>query len=350
MKLRDFLRDRWLSAAAVLVSSLFAAALLAALGAGAYAAGYVAALFVLGEIAALAVEYFQKRSFYAKLLDSLEHLDKKHLIAEMLPEPEFTEGKILCGVVSRAGKSMNDEIAKYRGEAKDYREYVETWMHEIKTPISACRLILENNPGSLSRSLGKDFDRIENYVEQALFYARSGSVEKDYVLKRCSLRRLVSSTVKKHAALLIESGVKVETDSLDLPVLADAKWTEFVIGQILINAVKYRRNAPAVRFAGTRGRDSVTLTVEDNGIGIPQKDLGRVFEKGFTGENGRMVARSTGLGLYLCRRLCGKMGLGLSIASIQGDGTAVSIVFPLSGMYGVVDAGPPGKAGRLTKT
>ena len=230
---------------------------------------------------------------------------------------------------------MNDEIAKYRIETTEYREYVETWVHEIKTPISACRLILENNPGDLSRELGQDFDRIENYVEQALFYARSGSLEKDYVLKRCTLRQIVSSAVKKHAALLIESGVKVETESLEFSVPSDVKWLEFMIGQILINSVKYRKSGPVIRFFGVQGKDSVTLTVEDNGIGIPQKDLGRVFEKGFTGENGRLTARSTGLGLYLCKRLCGKMGLGISIASIEGSGTAVSIVFPVSGRHRV---------------
>lgn len=349
MKVWDFIKDRWVSWTAVLMISAFSAALLVVLGAGPYAAGYVAALFVLGEVAALTVEYLQRRSFYTKLLDSLEHLDKKHLIAEMLQEPSFTEGKILCDVVSQAGKSMNDEIAKYRNETKDYREYVETWMHEIKTPISACRLILENNPGKLSHDLGQDFDRIENYVEQALFYARSGSVEKDYVLKRCSLKQLVTATVKKHAAFLIESGVKVETDALDMPVIADSKWMEFIIGQIVINSVKYRKGEPVISFSGMLGPDSVTLVMEDNGIGIPQKDLGRVFEKGFTGENGRMIARSTGLGLYLCKRLCDKMGLGISIVSIEGSGTAVSIVFPVSKMYGVVNAAKLEKTEQLTK-
>ncbi|HEX3016978.1 MAG TPA: sensor histidine kinase [Caproicibacter sp.] len=336
MKLWDFLKDRWISLTAVVLISAFSATLLIVLGAGVYAACYVAILFVLGEIAALAAEFFQRRSFYAKLMDSLEHLDKKQLIVEMLPEPSFTEAKILCNVVSQAGKCMNDEIAKYRIETKEYREYVETWMHEIKTPISACRLILENNPGKLSHDLGQDFDRIENYVDQALFYARSGSLEKDYVLKKCTLHQLASNTVKKHAALLIESGVKVETENLNIPVYADAKWLEFIIGQIIINSVKYRKNDPVISFSGIQGQDNATLVIEDNGIGIPQKDLGRVFEKGFTGENGRMIARSTGLGLYLCKRLCDKMGLGISIVSIEGSGTAVSILFPVSGMYSVI--------------
>ena len=334
MNLFHFLKDRWLSLCAVGLIAAFSAVLLTGLGAGPYAAGYIVVLFLLGETAALAAEYLKRRAFYANLLESLRRLDRKHLIAEMLPEPSFEEGKILCAVLAQTGKSMNDEISRYRLESKEYREHVETWVHEIKTPISACRLTLENNPGPLARTLGQNVDRIGDYVEQALFYARSGSLEKDYVLKRCTLRQLVSSAVKKHAAFLIESGVKIKTELLDCEVPADAKWLEFILGQILMNSVRYRREAPEICFTGTQKANAVVLTVSDNGIGIPQKDLGRVFEKGFTGENGRRAAaRSTGIGLYLCKRLCDKMGLGLSISSSCGRGTAVSIVFPVSGMH-----------------
>lgn len=349
MKFRNFLKGRWLSIVIVVLITAFTSSMLIVLGAGVYAAYYVSALFVLGEAVELAAEYFQRRSFYNGLLDNLDLLDRKHLIVEMLADPSFEEGKILCEVLRQAGKSMNDEISKYRRETKEYREYVETWVHEIKTPISACRLIMENNPGDVSRELQQDFSRIENYVEQALFYARSGSVEKDYVLKLCTLKELTSSAIKKNAALLIESGVKIHTESLNTVVYADRKWMDFIIGQILINSVKYRAKTPAVTFSGNTGASGVTLVIEDNGIGISQKDLSRVFDKGFTGENGRMTARSTGMGLYLCKKLCEKMGLGISIASIQGCGTAVSIVFPVSRMYDVLPSQkhePPYKSVR----
>ncbi len=347
MSLRDFRKSRWLSIAVVVLVSAFSAVLLLALKAGPYAAAYVSALFLFGEAAALAVEYLKRRSFYRDLLSSLKRLDKKYLISEMLPEPDFPEGKILCEALRSTAKSMNDEVGKCRRETADYREYVESWVHEIKTPISACRLILENNPGKLSRDLQQDFYRIENYVEQALFYARSGSVEKDYVLRRCTLRDLVSSALKKNAGLLISNGVQIETESLDLAVSADVKWMDFILGQIIINSVKYRRARPTLCFCGSQDGNSAALTVEDNGIGIPQSDLGRVFEKGFTGENGRQTAHSTGLGLYLCKKLCDKMGLGISAASLEGSGTAVSIVFPVSEMYGVVDSPAPANLTKL---
>jgi signal transduction histidine kinase len=334
MKLSVFLKDRWLYVVSFLLASAFAAFLLYYFGAGLYAAAYAASLFLLGGAAALATDYLHRRSFYRSLADSLAKLEKKHLVAEMLEEPSFEEGRILCRVLTQAAKAMNDEIAKYRIEEKEYREYVETWVHEIKTPISACRLTLENSSGELSSSMQADLDRIEFYVEQALFYARSGSLERDYVLKQCTLKRIVSAAVKKNASLLIANGVKIETDSLDLPVMADAKWMEFILTQLLNNSVKYRGQAPVVRFSGVCEKNSVTLTVTDNGIGIPKKDLTRVFDRGFTGDNGRLAcAKSTGLGLYLCKQLCDKMGLSISVSSEEGSGTAVSIHFPVSSMY-----------------
>lgn len=350
MKLKDFLKDKWISIAAALCTAVFSSLLLLALGGGGYAAGFVSALILLGQAAALMAEYLPKKRFYNDMQESLSGLDKKYLLSEVLKEPDFLEGKLLCAVEKQTEKAMNDELAVYRREAKEYREYVDSWVHEIKTPISACRLILENNPGHLSQSLEQDFARIENYVDQVLFYARSGGVEKDYVLKQTTLKALTASALKKNASLLIGSSVKVETSDLAYPVFADAKWMDFIIGQILINAVKYRRENPVVSFSGIAGANSVTLVIEDNGIGIPRRDLGRVFEKGFTGANGRLSGRATGLGLYLCKRLCDKLNVGISIASLEGSGTAVSLVFPVSGMYApAVKAGAP-VGPDLTKT
>lgn len=330
MKLSDFIRSKWLYITTAAASAVFSFALLSSLGLGAYAAGYLCALFLLGLGAALAAEFRQKRQFYHTLEANLDRLDKKYLLSQITEEPDFLEGKILFHTLQQTNKAMNDEIARYRLEVREYREYVESWVHEVKTPISACRLILENNPGKLSRSLSHDFGRIEEYVEQALFYARSGGVEKDYILRRCMLRDLVDSTLSKNAALLVECGARVAFDGLDLLVMADGKWMDFIIGQVIMNSVKYRRGNLLLKFSGSRAGSSVTLVLQDNGAGIPQQDLGRVFEKGFTGENGRSGAvRSTGIGLYLCRRLCEKMGLGISVTSQVGKGTAVSIVFPV---------------------
>ncbi len=333
MKLKNFLRDKLISIIIAVLTSAFCVSLFGVLGLGGYAAVFVAGLILLGQAAALAIEFFQKRAFYNTLLQSLEKLDRKCLLSEMIEEPSFYEGRILCEVTKAANKSMNDEIAGYRRASQEYREYIETWVHEVKTPISSSRLIVENNKNEITLNLYEELVKIENYVDQALFYSRSNTVEKDYVIKQSTLKGLVNSVLRKNSALLIEGKISVRTSALDKTVFTDVKWTDFILGQILMNAVKYRNSSPEIEIYGMQSENSVTLVISDNGIGIPKNDLERVFDKGFTGANGRMTAKSTGLGLYLCKKLCIKLNLGISIASTENSGTMVSIVFPKSNMY-----------------
>lgn len=333
MKLTDFLKDKLFPVTATVVTCVFCVFLLSVLGVGGYAAGFVAGIFLLGQAAALAFEFFQKRSFYKTLLKNLDELDRKYLLSEMTEEPSFYEGRLLCEVTKAADKSMNDEIAKYRRASQEYREYIETWVHEVKTPISSSRLVIENNKNEVTLNLYEELVKIENFVDQALFYSRSNTVEKDYVIKQTTLKELVSSVLRKNSALFIEGKISVQTSALDKMVFTDVKWTDFILGQILMNSVKYRSDSPKIEIYGLQSDNSVTLVISDNGIGIPQKDLERVFEKGFTGANGRKTAKSTGIGLYLCKKLCDKLNLGISVASTENAGTVVSLVFPKSNMF-----------------
>ena len=333
MKMTDFLRDKLVFIVIAVFLAVFCASLFGVLGLGGYAAGFVAGLILIGQGAALLFEFFQKRGFYKALLKNLEELDRKYLLSEMTEEPSFYEGKILCEVTKAANKSMNDEIAKYRRASQEYREYIETWVHEVKTPISSSSLIIENNKNETTRNLYEELVKIEDYVDQVLFYSRSNSVEKDYVIKQTTLKELVSSALRKNSTMFIEGKISVQTSALDKTVFTDVKWTDFILGQILMNSVKYRSDLPKIEIYGLQSENNVTLVIADNGIGIPKKDLGRVFEKGFTGTNGRSTAKSTGIGLYLCKKLCDKLNLGISIASAEHSGTMVSIVFPKSNMY-----------------
>jgi signal transduction histidine kinase len=208
------------------------------------------------------------------------------------------------------------------------------------------------------RPLTHELDRIEAHVEQALYYARSMAVEKDYSIKLVNLDQLVKSAVKKHSRALIENGIMPRFEGLEGSVYTDPKWLDFIIGQIISNSIKYRRPAsedftPEIAFVSERRgagfeADKVLLHISDNGIGIPATDVRRVFDKGFTGENGRRFAKSTGIGLYLCKTLCEKMKLKLSIisavagesseADLKSDttlvsGTTLTIEFPLNKMY-----------------
>ena len=334
MKLRTFLKDKLFYILSVFAVGAFIALFIAVLHAPAYAAIFLLFLYAFAVALPLVLEYLQKRSFYTPLLKNLEELDKKYLMSELIDEPSFTEGRILYEALVQSNKSMNDEIARYRLASQEYREYIEAWVHEVKTPIASSRLIIENNQSAPTLSIEEELKKIEKFVEQALFYTRSNTVEKDYVIKRTTLKALVASALKKNAPMFIENNVSVSSDNLDKEVFTDLKWTDFILTQILTNSVKYKKDeAACIRMIGVQNENSVTLYLRDNGIGIPQRDLARVCEKGFTGSNGRTTEKSTGLGLYLCKKLCDKLNLGLAITSEEGKGTTVAVTFPRSNMF-----------------
>lgn len=296
----------------------------------------IVSILILEGLAVLlpvSVEYARKRSYYGRLLRSLDVLDRKSLLCEVLDEPDFLEGQILYRVLKECNKSMNDEIATYRHQEEEYREYIEAWMHEVKTPLAAAKLTLENDTGSVPASVSDDLRRIEDYLEQALFYARSGSVEKDYLIRPISLRELVNASVRRNAKDMIASKIGLTLENLDFIVLTDVKWTDFILNQIIVNAIKYRSASPSIRLYAKQEKNGVSLLIEDNGIGIRQADLPRVFDRGFTGETGRKFSKATGLGLYLSKRLCDKIGLGISVFSIEGKGTTVHLIFPSGTMH-----------------
>ena len=170
-------------------------------------------------------------------------------------------------------------------------------------------------------------------MEQALFYARSGAVERDYVVRPMALRQAASDAVKKYARPLIAAGFSVELEGLDAVAYADGKWVEFILGQLIQNSIKYAREDGAkIVFSGALldeglASERIELTVADNGCGVSAADLPRVFEKGFTGDNGRTTKRATGIGLYLVARLCSKMGIDVTAASEPGEGFVVTFAF-----------------------
>lgn len=289
---------------------------------GFYAAGF----FLI-----LIQDYLSRKGFYGKILEMSEDLDEIIYLPEFLKEPLFQEGRLLYQLLKREEKYINDRILSYEQELQDYKEYVETWAHEIKTPIAVSRLIMENNRNDITRSLSEEMDKLERFVEQMLFFSKSSSLEEDYTIRAVSLRTLVTGAVKRHAKLMIAEQVTPRFVDLDFVVLTDSKWMDFIIGQIISNAVKYRsaKRKPEIVFSAVRVDKTVTLSIADNGIGIPPEDVGRVFKKGFVGSNGRQSAKSTGMGLYLCDTLCRKLGTELSIASHSG-GTVLSLKFTLA--------------------
>lgn len=327
MTARQYIRDHLLQILCMGCAVSFMGLFLYTLAVPASAICFLVLLFGLAYGGGLWADYRRRRQFYRDADGKLEALDQKYLLCEMLEEPGFAEGDMLCEILRQTEKSMADAVAAYRNQTVDYREYIETWVHEIKTPIAAAKLLCENNRSPLTRSLEQELQRVDGLIEQALYYARSNGVEKDYAIRACTLEELVDRAVKQNARALIQTGFSIQKQDLDISVFADPKWMAFILGQMIGNSIQYRQQHPVLRFSGEKLVEAVVLTVSDNGVGIPPQDIGRVFEKGFTGENGRTFQKSTGIGLYLCKKLCDKMGLSLTVRS--KGGTSLRILFPL---------------------
>lgn len=280
-------------------------------------------------LAGLFLTYWKRKRQMQKLLDMTGQLSERYLISEVMEQPEQAEDQVYYQLLKMAGKSMLEQIGEVRRERLEYKEYIEQWIHEIKTPITAMKLLCENHRTDWTKELLLELEKTNRFTEQALYYARSEHTEKDYSVREMALAQVVHQAIADNKYLLLQSGVRLEVEEMEDTVYSDEKWVRFILNQLIANAVKYRSGQPVLRFSTRRQQDQVILIVEDNGIGISSADLPRIFEKGFTGQNGRMVQQSTGIGLYLCKRLCDKLGIGIAAAS-SGQGTAISLAFHIN--------------------
>ncbi len=291
-------------------------------------------IIVLSWIVILFIYFFiayRKRKSYFELIEKcVSKIDKKYLISEVLEVPPFVESEPYYYLLKKSSKSMREEINKEKSRLKDYKEYIEQWIHEVKTPISLIKLIEENNRTTKSPAVLMQLEEIDRYVEQALFYARSEDVDKDYLVKEISLEDCINSVITRNKQGFILNDIDIDIGNIDNTVYCDSKWLEFILNQIIVNAIKYRNNKNPKVNVYVRGiKNGIKLIIEDNGIGIPSDELERVFEKGFTGNVGRLNSKSTGIGLYLCKKLCDKLGLLIDIESEINSYTKVVITFPM---------------------
>ena len=264
-----------------------------------------------------------------KLLDMAEQLSERYLISEVMELPEQAEDQVYYQLLKMAGKSMLEQIGEVERERLEYKEYIEQWIHEIKTPITAMKLLCENHRTDWTKELLLELEKTNRFTEQALYYARSEHTEKDYSVREMALSQVVHQAIADNKYLLLQGGMRLEVEEMQDTVYSDEKWVRFILNQLIANAVKYRTEQPVLRISTHKRQDQVILVVEDNGIGIAASDLPRIFEKGFTGQNGRMIQQSTGIGLYLCKRLCEKLGIGITAESSE-HGTAISLSFHIN--------------------
>ncbi|MDO4943052.1 MAG: sensor histidine kinase [Lachnospiraceae bacterium] len=222
--------------------------------------------------------------------------------------------------VCREMQMMEDRMAE---SEKEMMDYFTVWVHQIKTPIASMQLHLNTEDSPLSRRLASDLLHIEQYVEMALTYLKLDADASDYVFREVSLDDILKENIRKLRRDFIMKKLNLHYTPVGMMVVSDEKWLSFVIEQILSNALKYtNEGSVTISFEQLE-----TLCISDTGIGIAQEDLPRVFEKGYTGNNGRMDKRASGLGLYLCKQICDRLGHGISIFSEEDVGTMVRINF-----------------------
>lgn len=313
-----YLRSRWLVIGAFCLFFLLYGGAFALYRLPFAAVVYPTLLCALAGAGALVWGYIRER----RTCRELEALTRSAatVIGQLPPAGDGAESayqRLIVGLQEAAAHTAAAERERYDGMV----EYYTVWAHQIKTPIAAMKLTLQNEDTPLSRTLTADLLHIEQYADMVLAFLRLGADGTDFVFRECALDDILRPTLRKLAPEFILRKLRLCYDPTDMTVLTDEKWLSFVVEQVLSNALKYTRTGSITVRAAT----PAALIIEDTGIGIAPEDLPRVFEKGFTGYNGRTDRTATGLGLYLCRRVCDGLGVGLSIASEPGKGTAVTL-------------------------
>ena len=277
-------------------------------------------------------DYFRKRKFYNELVSKLNSLDRKYLLIEMLLEPNFLEGKILYDILDEVNKNEHDLISKLKKRQSDFKEYIELWIHEVKLPLASLTLMNRKDKSTL-----RELKRIEDDVEQILYYVRCENANNDYLIKEWNLDNIVKNVALRNKDNLLALNIDFKVDNCNLKVLTDSKWLEFIINQIVSNSIKYKKEKDSfIEITGNDYKDYITITIYDNGMGISKSDLPRVFNKTFTGNNGRSnSSKSTGMGLYLCRELCNKLGHKIEIDSRIDKYTKVTITIYKKDFYAI---------------
>ena len=329
MKIVDYLKDKSLYLAVNLMTFIIVATLMYFSNVSTVVIFMTWCIWFLPLLIYIIIEYIKYKKYFDNIENVLKSLDKKYLLPEVIEEPNSIIGEEVNDILKELSRDMHEHVKYYRNMQEEYREYIEMWVHEIKTPIASSKLLIENNYNGLTRKIDIQIDRIENFVEQVLYYSRSDEVGKDYIIKKVELLPLVKNVIRKNQRDFISKRIRLQLGELNEVVYSDSKWIEFILNQILINSIKYSKGKDdKIQIESKEISNTVVLTIEDEGVGIIERDLDRVFEKGFTGENGRKFGKSTGIGLYLCKKLCNKLGLGLEIQSKVNVGTKISIIFP----------------------
>lgn len=280
-------------------------------------------------ILAFLLSYYKTSKYLRNIEKTMDKLPEKYLITEILQKPRSAEKLAYYRILKRANKSMLENVTDIKEKQKDYKEYIESWVHEIKIPITSAKLLCENNKSDITNKIDEDIEEVNNYVEQALFYARMDQVSNDFMIREISLNEVIKNVLARNKKIMIQNNMKVELKDVNIKCYTDEKWLEFILNQIITNSIKYRNdNNAVIKITGIQNKENIILKIKDNGIGIKKSEIDGIFDKGFTGTNGRNQTKSTGIGLYLCKRLCEGIGMEIDANSKENEYTEIVIIIP----------------------
>lgn len=283
----------------------------------------------------LLINYHRRSRFFRRIEEQLQELEEPILLADVMEKSPRYDDRFYYFIIRGLNKFFLEELRQKEDEKKELADYMVNWVHEVKVPLTSLELISDSMQSQLKRKVKKQLKSIENDVEEVLYFARSDEVYQDYLIKKMDLKGTVYDAVRRNKDYFIEGNMSVNVNIGDVWVYSDSKWLLFILSQLLINATQYQNgeNSGYVKITAVENSRGVNLLIADNGIGISEDNLPRIFEKGFTGNTGRKHNKATRIGLYLCQKLCNQMGIKISAQSEVGKGSIFTLFFPKDNFY-----------------
>lgn len=295
--------------------------------------GYLVFLQVFFFVVFLIFDYFRKRPFYKRLQEN----QQSHL-QDYVTEAKTGEQQLAANFMNAQIREHQELMQKLIQTTQEQKEYIDSWVHEIKVPLAALDLIIQSIEFDVGDKeymlLNNEWQKIDEYVDQVMYYSRMDNFSRDYLIQEHSLKGIIQPVIKSQSNYFIQKYLRLEMVGEDSTILSDSKWVGFIFRQLLSNAIKYTPESGTIKVEISNEATGVTLKLIDTGMGIPAEDLGRIFEKGYTGKNGRLASQhATGLGLYLAKNLAEKLGITLTAKSKVGIGTEMTLFFPTLKYY-----------------
>lgn len=337
MHIKNYLKDRWLLFVGWVVFVLLTAFVLwlaPNLQVDWGTLLYLALLEALVLTSFLVGDYLYKKRWWKKLQSADGESTMQNYLTGARTEEEKVQQRYINQLIREHQEAMQQVVVNQQ----EQKDYIDSWVHEIKVPLAASQLLLRSIefdiPDDKYMQLENELAKIDEYVEQVLYYARLDSFSKDYLIQESSLKEIIQPIIRSQANYFIQKNIHFSVEGEDQTVLTDAKWIGFIFRQLLTNALKYTPTNGKVLILLKKEQQGITLQMKDNGIGIPEEDLRRIFDKGFTGSNGRYSeTHSTGLGLYLAKNLAEQLGVELTATSTVGQGTTMNLFFPVLSFF-----------------